>query len=482
MLRRKAMDSLIEWKNRPGHKPLVVRGIRQCGKTFIIDRFRETYPHSAKVTLSIDRDMARLFETSRSVDDILTALQVRDPRFDPVPGETLIFLDEIQSCRAAGAFLKEFALDGRFDVIASGSLLGVRLRNDSGSGWDEERGPEGCDVIPSVPVGYREGLRMYSLDFEEFLWAKGYRESQIAEVRESIASRTSMNPVLLDAFNGAFREFMMVGGMPAVVSAYVGSGLKEARRITRDVLTDLREDVAKYSAEADTLKIRRCFDSLPVQLSDTNKKFMYSRVGGTGSREGSRRFSDALLWLDGAGIGNLCFRLTEVASPLSDHRDRGQFRMYVSDTGLLIGLMDDGGDHALRALAMDDPSFNQGALAENAVAECLMKAGIGRQYYLKRKDPGRMELDFVVDSHLGPIAVEVKSGKDRTAPSLRKTLGDPRFSRRIVLGRSDVGSEGGFENYPLFAAAFIKDIIADDDWEEGYGSGPSPPDVRRPPT
>ncbi len=462
MLRRKAVDRLAEWRSRPGRRPLLVRGVRGCGKTTVIDGFRSTYPHSTRVDLSADRDMARMFGAARAVDDVLLALQVRDPGFEPVPGETLIFLDEIGTCRSAEMFLKEFALDGRFDVIAADSLPNVRLRGI------EEGDREVCvgDVISYVPVGYMEHLRMHYLDFEEFLWAEGLEESRIAQVRESFASRAPMDPALQRDMEEAFAEFMKVGGMPAAVSAYLGSGMSGARRAIDGALADIREDVVRYGAETDVPRIGRFLDSLPIQLSGTGGRFTYSHIGGTESCGAFRRFFDALFWLEEAGVANPCRQLKEVAAPLCCHMDPDRLRMYVSDTGLLIGM------------AGSDVPIDQSVLAENAVAECLMKAGLGRYYYIKRKEPGGMELDFLVDSHQGPIAVEVKAGKDRTAPSLSKTLGDPRFARRIILGRCDVGMENGFETYPLFAAAFMEDIIGDDDgWMEAFGSGSPPPDL-----
>lgn len=459
MLRRKVYDRLMEWRSREGHKPLLVRGQRQVGKTYIIREFAKTYDHSIEVDLSKNARIRGAFAESSSVDDVLEALMLEDRSFDPVPGRTLIFLDEIQSCPSARAALKWFEEDGRFDVVASGSLIGVKRKKGEKKVEEDDDEPS-----PLVPVGYEEHLRMYALDFEEFLWAKGFREDTIGKVRAAVRERKELRGVVLNAFDDAFREYMMVGGMPEAVQTYVnGATVREVSSKLGDIVLSTYDDMAKYNDDVDVLKIRACFDSIPFQLSGTNKKFMYSRIAGNGSRSGSRVYGDALLWIDVAGVGNNCYSLKAITHPVSISRKKDSFKVYLSDTGMLIRLMDGDDSVALSAVRRDDLSFNEGAITENVVAECLMKAGIKRNYYIKRSGKDMIELDFVVDLGSEVAVIEVKSGKDRNSPSMSKTIGDGRFQRRIMFERGNIRVDGdGVEHYPLFAAAFIRDMVKDD--------------------
>ena len=475
MLKRKMYDELLEWKSRNGHKSLLIRGQRQTGKTYIVEEFAKSYNNSVTITLDKNAQMRKAFRDASSVDDIIKQLEARDPRFDAVEGDTLIFLDEIQSCPAARSFLKEFTIDGRYDVIASGSLLDVPIRVEKSKRDYEE------DAVSTIPVGYEEHLRMYPLDFEEFLWAKGYRQEVIDRIRTSIRKKEPLRSAVVESMNSLFREHMMVGGMPEAVSNYISNGIPAVRNALDSVILSMNDDVAKYTSASDALKIRQCFDSIPAQLSETNKKFMYSRLETRGSREGARNYSDALLWIGGCGIGNPCYKLRSIDKPLSMSHDPDNFKMYLSDTGTLIHMMDResrSDSPAMRAVAEKDMSYKQGALTENMVAECLMKAGIARYHFINRKEPGRMELDFVIE--LGPdiVAIEDKSGKSRTAPSLSKTLSDSRFDRRMKFENTDIHvDDNGIEHYPIFAAAFIDDMKRKDDgWMERF-EGRTCPDL-----
>lgn len=471
MLRRKAYDRLVEWKGRQDHKSLLIRGQRQVGKTFIIREFSKTYENSTYVDLSSNARMRRAFRDSIEVEDVLEALMLQDRTFDPYSGRCLIILDEIQSSPWARQALKSFTEDGRFDVIASGSLPDVPLRARAYDELDErdERGRD--DAVPLIPVGYEEHMRMYSLDFEEFLWAKGYGDATIAKVRESIRQRVPLSGVLLDAMNDEFREYTMFGGMPEPVSKLVaGEGLRSVIKAIDDVVASNYNDISKYAEEGEVLKIRKMLESIPMQLSQSNKKFMYSRIeGNRKSREGARKYQESLLWIEGSGIGNMCHQLRDITVPVSMSSNPDQFKVYISDTGMLVRMMDGDGVRAMDAIRTGDIGFNQGSLTENVVAECLMKSGIDRNYYIHRKEPGRMELDFVIDLGSETAAIEVKSGRDREAPSLSKTIGDGRFQRRLMFERSNISvDENGIEHYPLFAAAFVRDMVRSDDWVEDY--------------
>lgn len=438
MLRRKAYDRLLEWKSREGHRCLLVKGQRQVGKTFIIDAFaRANYGHYAYLDLSMNVEARRIFERNLDVDTMVSAISLyADATL--VPGDSLVFLDEIQSCPRAREALKAFSLDGRYDVIASGSLVDA-------VGFEESEA--------LIPVGYEEHMTMHSLDFEEFLWANGGTEESISLVRGCIRDRTPIPEPFLNWMNDRFRDFMMVGGMPAAVVAFTETGQYSDAGIVLDgIILSTKGDMQKYNGRTDRVRIEECFDSIPGQLSETNKRFLYSRIDGSGSRNAARRYADGLLWIKRAGIGNLCYALREMSPPLWMRRRNDLFKVYMSDTGMLLHMM---GRTALKAVYEGDVRSNQGALMENVVAECLMKSGIPCYYYRQNKGEGMMELDFVVELGTEVAVIEVKSGRDRESPSIGKVARFHRVDRRIVFERSNIRVDGdGMEHYPLFAAAF----------------------------
>lgn len=258
----------------------------------------------------------------------------------------------------------------------------------------------------------------------------------------------------MDALEGHFRDYMIVGGMPEAVSRFVEArNYSSASAVLSDIIETSRQDIMKYNDGVNGVKTARCLDSIPSQLSDSNKKFMYSRVEGGGSRSAARKYADNLLWIERSGIGNYCHRLRSLEAPLEANSDRDQFRVYMSDTGMLVSMM---GSRAMVAAYDGDDRFNMGALTENAVAECLMKAGYARYYYRVNSGSDMMELDFVIELGLELAVIEVKSGKDRSAPSIRKVSRYPQVGRRIMLERGDIRvDDDGLEHYPLFAAAFV---------------------------
>jgi predicted AAA+ superfamily ATPase len=442
MLRRKAYDLLTEWKGRP-HKCLLVKGQRQVGKTFIIDRFaRDCYERYVYADLSRDAEFKRVFDGSLDVDSMVRAMSLyRDPE-DFAPGSTLIFLDEIQDCPRARSALKSFTEDGRYDVVASGSMLGVR------------RGGGGADA--PVPMGYEEHMTMRSMDFEEFLWARRVGEGAIADVRMRIREGIPLEEPVLDAISSAFRDFMIVGGMPKAVSRFFGEkSYAGAGEELRQILASCMDDINRYNEGIDALKTRDCFLSIPSQLSQSNKKFTFTRISGGGSRTAYDKYAENLLWIENAGYGNFCRAVSRPEIPLRGREARNMFKVYLSDTGMLSHMY---GQSALRAIFEGDPSYNQGALAENAVAECLAKAGRPLNYYRKSGGEGMMELDFVAELGSESAAIEVESGRDRPYTSLSRAGKDLGISRRIMFGRTNVDAGGDIEHYPLFAAAFIGEL------------------------
>ena len=471
MLRRKAYDALLDWKGRKDHKCLLVKGQRQVGKTYLLRSFGErNYERVAYLDFSRSNLAASLFDGDIDrADALANMISVYDGKGPMVPGSTLIILDEIQECPRARTALKTFAEDGRYDVVASGSLLDAADR----------------DRPVFIPVGYEEQLVMRSLDFEEFLWAMGMPEEAVSEVRGCIHGRRPIPEVYMRRFGDLFVSYMLVGGMPEAVAKFAETGsYDDVHAILERIVASGKSDIGKYGGR-DRVKIEACFESIPYQLAQSNKKFMYARIGkrlsdddgvppasnsdAGRSRKAHREYGDSLDWIRKAGMGNYCHALYSPRMPLEYNSDPGHFKVYMSDTGLLLSMY---GVATRRAVLSRNTSCQAGAITENEVAECIVKAGY-RLYYISRsRGPEMMEIDFVIEIGDEVLALEVKSGKTREAPSIRKVQAVfPSVTRRAMFENSNVSVDGeGIEHYPLFAAAFI------DELEEG---AESPITVRR---
>ena len=456
-MRRKIYDQLLEWKQRPDHLCLVIKGQRQVGKTYIVKRFaEENYSNIVEIDFSREPACRNVFNGALDVDRIVAELAVIKDT-DIIPGSTLLFFDEVQDCPLARTSLKSFSIDGRYDVIASGSLLGVS---------DAHLLPTGRGIPPLIPMGYEEHLTMTSMDFEEFLWAVSFKQDVIDEARRCLRERKAMGEAIVSVLSARFREFMIVGGMPMSVQAFVKTkGYRESGAALDRIIDLCRNDITRYSKGSDILKTTQCFDSIPSQLSQTNKKFTYSRIdNGTGSRNSAEKYMENLLWIKEAGYGNFCYAVNEPSIPLRSREVRDSFKVYLSDTGLLVRML---GEESARAILSEDISCNQGAVMENLVAECLMKNGIPPRHYRKTNGQNKMEIDFIAEMNGEVYAIEVKSGKSRSAPSLWKVGEVFRIDRKVMFEDSDISvDEKGVEHYPLFASAFIREIAAPTDWPD----------------
>ena len=452
MLKRKIYRELVAWKESNDRKALVIKGARQVGKTFIVREFaKDNYEHHVELNLLTDPILMRLFDGDLSVDGIIErmSLILHD---DAITPGCLIFLDEIQECPKARKTLKLFAEDGRYDVIATGSMLGV---SDSRLGIYKRGEPS------TIGVGYERTITMYALDFEEFLWARGVSDEMIDDLRSKIKGCIPLDDVTYEMMMRHFRAFMISGGMPEVVRNIVAGENDKAIAAMDTILANTLEDINKYNDGVDVIKTRRCFESIPSQLRDTNKKFTFSRMVDKDNERldnsTKQKYYDNTEWLGAAGYGNFCHLLTEPVLPLKANEIVDQYRIYLFDTGMLTHIY---GPSARMATFTDDYRYNQGAVAENVVAECLMKSGIQPRCYRKTNGKNRMELDFVIELGLDLCVIEVKSGKDREFPSLRKASEVFRIDRRILLEKGNIHvDEDGVEHYPLFAAAFIREMI-----------------------
>lgn len=431
MLKRKIESAFEEWKNTPNHKPLIVKGCRQCGKTYSVLQFaQENYKHVVYINFFENPSYASIFDGSLAVDDLIMYMSaILGTQAVFVKGQTCIILDEIQECPNARTALKFFHTDGRFDVICTGSLLGIQ-------GYREQ--------IVSVPVGYETQVEMHPLDFEEFLWANGISDSIIDKLKQCLETGTSVPDVLHKRMKELLLQYVVVGGMPAVVSEFVVSRqMNVVLQMQRDILNGYRDDMVKYAAREDKAKIRECFDSIPKQLSKENKKFQYSVVkkGATASR-----FVGSLQWLEDAGIIRRCYNLNITELPLDGNADENVFKVYMSDIGLFVSMLEEGTQFDV---LQGNLLGYKGAIFENLVADVLGK--MGRKLYYFHKDSG-LEIDFVIRYKGECVLLECKatSGNVKSAKTLLKHPEKYHVNLAIKLGDYNVGDSGQIITLPLY--------------------------------
>ena len=382
MLKRKIEEELVAWKANPNRKPIVIKGCRQCGKTFIVQKFaEENYANVVYLNFMQDPDYALAFEGSKRVDDIVMNLSAMMPQTKFVPDETCIIIDEIQECPSARTALKFFKMDGRYDIIATGSLLGVK-------GYGERRDSRGNEnTKTSIPVGYETIIDMFPLDFEEFLWANGINEAIISKLAECLDNKQPVPEAIHQKMRQLILQYTVVGGMPSVVNVFVnthnmGSVLVEQRGI----VAEYEEDMVKYASDADKPRIRECFESIPRQLSKEYKKFQYSTI-----RKGAKasQYTGSIQWIEDAGIISRCRNLTITELPLNGNAIDDCFKIYMADTWLFVSMLDDGTQFDI---LQGNLHAYKGAIFENLVADIFTK--MKRRLYYFRKDSG-LEVDFV---------------------------------------------------------------------------------------
>ncbi len=431
MLKRKIESKFEEWKRSKNHNPLVVKGCRQCGKTYsVLDFARKNYEHVVYVNFFENPAYAEAFEGAMTIDTIvmyLTTISSNESVF--VPQKTCLILDEIQECPKARTALKFFKLDGRYDVICTGSLLGI-------SGYRYQPA--------SIPVGYESHLTMYPLDFEEFLWANKVPDSAIAELRKCLDTITPVPNILHNRFRELLLQYVVVGGMPAVVSEFVNTHMmNNVLQMQRDIVNNYRDDMIKYASKADKSRIRECFDSIPQQLSKENKKFQYSLIKKNAK---AKDFAGSLQWIEDAGIIQRCHNLTITELPLAGNIDNTAFKVYMSDIGLLISMLEDGTQmDVLRGTLFG----YKGAIFENLVADFLTKAG--RKLYYFRKDSG-LEIDFVIrmDDECVLLECKASSGNTKSTKTVLQHYDKYHVRKAVKLGDYNVGTSGNITTLPLY--------------------------------
>lgn len=440
MIKRKMYKYLINWKQKKDKSALIIKGARQVGKSYLVREFgRNEYESYIEINFLKNPLYKNIFKGDLSAEEIFKRLSAYIPNLKIIPFKTLLFLDEIQVCAEARTAVKFLVEDGSVDVISSGSLLGLSYLEDDDKNVTEPT---------SLPVGYEEQITMYSLDFEEFLWAKGYNDDAIAYLKDFYISNKEVPKELNDKYLELFREFMIVGGMPEVVQTFIDTNnFQEASKIQGKILADYQDDISKHAKGPEKIKVRQCYDSIPKQLAKEYKKFQYSVVekGKT-----SKKYGGSIKWLCDSSLVNKCSNVNEAYIPLLAYEMDDQFKLYLNDTGLLLYLY--GPETKLAILNNTLKGNAKGGIYENIISESLLKRGY-KLYYYKTQNSS-MEIEFVIEKNGEVIPIEVKAGNDST-PSLNSFINKyhPKVSYKFVNG--NVGFLDGKKTLPHYMVMFI---------------------------
>lgn len=439
MLKRKIEQKLLDWKNTENRKPLIIKGCRQCGKTFsVLDFAKKNYKNVVYLNFFENPDYASVFAGSLEVDTIvmmLSALLGSEAVFES--GSTVLILDEIQECPEARTALKFFRIDGRYDVIGTGSLLGVK-------GYGKE--PK------SVPVGSETVMDMYPLDFEEFLWANGISAPVMDTLKTCLQKETPVPEALHNRMKQLLLQYAVVGGMPDAVQTFVDTRqMDKVLQIQRDIVRSYEDDMVKYAEKKDKSRIKECFQYIPKQLSKENKKFQYSVVkkGSTASK-----YAGSLQWIEDAGIIVRCYNLSITELPLDGNAEEDIFKVYMRDCGLFVSMLEDGTQYDI---LQGNLYGYKGAIFENLIADIFGK--MGRKLYYFHKDSG-LEVDFVIRYKGKCTLVEVKASTGNTK-STKTILHHPEkyhVSQAVKLGTYNVGRTEQLLTLPLYMAFLLKEL------------------------
>ena len=440
-LKRKIDSFLCDWKKNSNHNPLIVKGARQIGKTESILHFaKQNYDNVVYINFVEEPKYKNITVDGYKSEQICKNISLLNPEVKFTKGSTLIFFDELQDFPEIATSLKFFKIQGVYDVICSGSLLGINYRK-----------------IESNSVGYKTDFIMHSMDFEEFLWAKGYDENIADMMLEHIRNHTPFSTLEQEVFFSLFRDFSLLGGMPALVKSYFENGsFVGILDMQRQLVADYKEDVRKYVHGIEQTKILNVFNRIPIQLGCENKKFQISKVA-PGAK--NKDYWGCIEWLNDAGIISVCYCLNFPELPLKGNFDDSKYKIYFADTGLLIALLDDEVQDDLRINA--NMGTYKGALYENIVAEALTKSGADLFYY-KRQD-STLEEDFFLRTKNNLIPIEVKSA-NASAKSLQTLIKSEKY-KDIQWGIKLVDGNVGFANnvltIPYFCAFLLQRFLSE---------------------
>lgn len=432
MLKRKFYNKLLDWKKNKDKSCLLVKGARQIGKTYIIDYFgRQNYQNYIYINFIESPKVSDIFEGELSANEIYKRMTLVFPEIKFIEKDTLIFLDEIQQCPNARTALKFLAIDNRYDVIASGSLLGISYRE-----------------VTSIPVGYEIQMEMHSLDFEEYLWAIGYEEDAILILKEYFDKLEKIPDVVHKEMIKNLREYISIGGMPAVVKKYIENRhFGEVQIEQQKILDSYFDDISKYASNTEKPKVKNCYLSVPKQLAKENKKFQFSVVE---KKSTARKYENSIEWLRDANLVRLCYNVNTPEFPLNAYEKEDQYKMYISDIGLLVAMY---GFEMKKAIIDDDLTGNaKGGIYENLIADILTKRGYKLNYY--RTENGSIEVEFLISKEVKVIPIEVKANQGSTI-SLNEMLKrkDIPFGYKLISG--NIGVNDKKIVLPLYMAMFL---------------------------
>ena len=438
-LKRKIDEYLIEWKKDEHKLPLIIKGARQIGKTNAIRNFgKNNYKTYIEINFALQPQFKTIFEDGFEVDNIIKNITLKLPEIELNENNTLIFFDEMQECVSTATSLKAFKEDGRYDVICSGSLMGINYKE-----------------IESNSVGNKEDYIMRSLDFEEFLWAKGYKTEQINDLYRNMSELKPLSNTQYEVMMSNFKDYMIVGGMPAIVSRFVeNKNFSGILKMQQQILLDYEEDITKYAGGLDKTKILNCYRKIPVFLGNENKKFQISKIAN-GAR--SREYVGVVEWLENAGIVNVSYAMEQASLPLKGNYNPDNYRLYFADTGLLIGSLDEETQEDLRN--NENMNTYKGALYENIVGDMLVKAGY--QLYFYKDDSKKIEMDFMIRDKQSLIPVEVKANDNATI-SLNNLINNNLYKDikyGIKLCNKNIGFNGKFYTFPYFLTFLLKRFL-----------------------
>ena len=442
MFRRKIEQVLLDWKKNKDKMPIVIKGCRQCGKTFsVLDFARKNYGNVVYLDFFLNPQYKSIFDDSLEIDNILVNISTLLPNVRIVPGDTCFVFDEIQDCPRARTSLKFFKIDGRFDVICTGSLLGV-------SGYRSQDTDD--DRFAPVPVGYEKIVDMYPMDFEEWLWTNGIQEAVFRKLEDCLSSLVPVPEVIHRRMTQLLQQYVIVGGMPRAVTTFMEThNIQEVVSVQNAIIEGYKTDMLKYAPQPDKPRIRECFESIPKQLSRENKKFAYAQVRANGR---GRDYQGSLQWIEDAGIIRKCYNLEIPELPLDGNAISEQFKVYMADTGLFISMLE-------RETAHDILNGNlfgyKGAIFENLIADIFGK--MGRKLYYYRKDSG-LEVDFVMryDGECTLVEVKASSGNVKSTKTIFAHPEKYHVSRAIKLGNYNIGTFDQVTTLPLYMAFLLK--------------------------
>lgn len=441
LLKRKIDKYLTDWKNRPDRKPLIIKGARQIGKTRSVEWFAgQNYASVIEINFIEQKKYREIFNDGFEVDAILKNISLLNPELKFIPGNTIFFFDELQACPNCATSLKFFKLDGRFDVICSGSLMGISYNE-----------------IESNSVGYKEDYEMHSMDFEEFLWAMGYNDEFTADLLSHMLDVRPLSELQMDTLMSLFRDYVIIGGMPEVVSTYVrNKNFSGTLDIQRQLLKDYEEDITKYVEGLDKAKVKAVYNHISTFLAKENKRFQITNIARNAR---NRDYMGCVEWLADAGVVNVCYCLNQPELPLKGNYDPKMYKIYFKDTGMLIASLDEEAQEDLRANR--NLGTYKGAIYENIVGDMLVKQGYRLFYY--HSDRPALEMDFFIRDADSLIPVEVKAN-DGATPSLNRLLNDDKYNDvkyGIKLGYRNIGFNGKFYTFPYFLTFLLRRFVAE---------------------